>query len=54
MRPQPITEPCRGPRCDRPVRATKGLCDSHYRQLRVHGRLFALQRYQRSILRRAP
>jgi hypothetical protein len=44
-----ITEPCSGPGCYRPARAS-GLCDSHYRQLRTHGRLGRLQGYQRSTL----
>jgi hypothetical protein len=47
-----LTEPCTGPSCDRPARAL-GLCDSHYRQQRIHGRTFRLARYQRSSLPRS-
>jgi hypothetical protein len=42
-----LTEPCQGPACDRPSRAN-GLCDSHYRQHRRHGRTYRLARYQRA------
>lgn len=48
--PEPITEHCKGPRCDRPVRA-RGLCDSHYRQWRTRGRVYALQPYHKSLAR---
>ena len=48
-RSERLTEPCTGPGCYRPARA-KGLCDSHYRQHRVHGRLYRLARYQRAVL----
>ncbi len=47
--PDPITEPCAAPRCDRPARAL-GYCDSHYRQFRAHGRVGVLQAYRRATL----
>ena len=44
-----ITEPCVGPRCDKPARV-KGMCWGHLAQMKRHGKLGVLNRYQRSIL----
>ncbi len=49
MKPEPITQPCSGPRCDRPARAS-GLCWGHLDQKKRGLKLGRLNRYHRSTL----